>query len=400
MTGSTIDHMVSVTVLIAALVLTMGLYSQMLGSAIAYERSRQVAMKAVDLMDATCLSPGNPQDWGQSNSTPLGFGLQDPESAGYILSPYSVLRLRTSSDSQLVYYDKTGEYYNNFSLGHGGSLLVPAGGCVNYTEVATLMGVNGSYGFRITVSPTINITISPVPESYLVLNVAVRGPGLPLGGATLKYHMYQVVGGGGNVPSLVAESGNAQTDSTGSALIEFPSIDPEDPYAFIVYASLGGLNGVGYHSNDDLGGYPEFIVPLVSNLEDGTVIIAHSWDVHEYGPPVPDVHYNATFFVLTTDFELSQVQILNSTGHVNYGEGKPYTATQVPVSQSGILLISYRWGARFGSVLVPWGISTLGVSASFGGDPSGHTFVATELRQVIVKEMSYQVRLAVWSLER
>lgn len=400
MAGSTIDHMVSVTVLIAALVLTMGLYNQMLASAIEYESHRQVTIKAVDLIDTTCLNPGNPHDWGQSNSTPLGFGLQDPESAGYILSGYSIMRLRTSPYSKPVYYNKTGEYYNNYSLGQGGSLLVPLGSCINYTEVATLMGVNGSYGFQITISPTINITISQIPESYLILKVEARGPGLPLDGATLKYHMYQVGGGGGNVPSLKTYSGNSQTDSAGSALIEFPSIDPEDSYAFIVYASLGGLNGVGYHSNDALSGYPEFIIPLIKNLKDGTVIIAHSWDVHNYGPPVPDVHYNATFFVLSEDFEMSQIQILNSSGHVNYGEGKPYTTTQVPASESGLLLISYRWGNLFGNVLVPWGISTLGVSATFGGDPSGYTFVATELRQVLVKEMAYQVKLAVWSLER
>ena len=401
MAGASIDHLASITVLVAALLLTMGIYNQMIASAIAYERNRQVAMKAVDLTETTCLSPGNPTDWGQSNSIPLGFGLQDPESAGYTLSPYSIMRLRTSLDSQLVYYPKTGLYYNNASLGPGGSLLMPVGDCVNYTTATRLLGVNGSYGFQITIAPTLDVSVSQVSASYLILKVEVRGPGLPPSGATLNYHMHQVVGNPDPdvpFPLILTQSGVAQTDSAGSALIEFPSVDDsDDAYTFVVYAHLGGLNGVGYYSHDVLDDYPPFIIPFIENFKEGTIIIAHNWDVHDFGPPVPNVFYNATFFVLTEDFELRPVQIVNSTGQVNYGEGKPYNTTQVPASESGILFISYRWGNRFGTVMVPWGISTLGVSATFGGDPSGHMFVATELRQVIVNEIPYQVKLAVWS---
>ena len=403
MAGPAIDHMVSVIVLVAALLLSFTVYNQILANAIEYERHHQVAMKAMDLMDIICLSPGNPPDWGRSNVTPLAFGLQDPESAGYTLSPSSIMRLRTSEDYELVYYPKTGLYYNNVSLGLGGSLLMPVGDCVNYITAARLLGVNGSYGFQISITPTLDVRVSQVSASYLILKVEVRGPGLPLSGATLNYHMHQVVGNPDpdvDVPLILTQSGVAQTDSAGSALIEFPSIDDsDDSYSFIVYAHLGGLNGVGYYSHDVLDDKPPFIVPFIEDFEQGIIIIAHNWDVHYYGSPVPAVHYNATFFVLTEDFELRQVQIENSTGKVNYGEGEPYTTTQVPASESGILFISYRWGNRFGTVMVPWGISTLGVSATIGGDPSGYDWVATELRQVIVNDMSYQVKLAVWSLD-
>jgi len=401
MAGPTIDHIVSIVILVAVLTLSFAVYNQVLANAIAYERNRQVAMKAMDLMDTICLSPGNPPDWGQSNSIPLGFGLQDPESAGYTLSPFSIMRLRSSVNGELVYYPKTGLYYNNVSLDGGGSLLMPLGNCINYTTAARLLGVNGTYGFRITIAPTLNVSISEVPSSYLVLKVKVRGPGLAVSGATLNYHMHQVVQNPDpdvDVPLILTQSGVAQTDSSGSALIEF-SIDPDNAYSFIVYAHLGGLNGVGYYSHDALEGYPPFIIPFIKNFEQGTIIIAHNWDVHFYGRPVPDVKYNATFFVLTENFELRQVQIVNSTGHLNYGEGKPYNTTQVPASESGILFISYRWGNRFGTIMVPWGISTLGVSVTFGDQPSYREWVATELRQVIVNDMSYQVKLAVWSLK-
>jgi len=400
MAGPTIDHMVSITVLVAALLLTFGLYNQMLATAFAYQRNHQVVMKAIDLMNTICLSPGNPPNWGQTAATPLSFGLQDPESAGYVLNPYSIMRLMSSSGGQLVYYPKTGLYYNNVSLGLGGSLLMPIGDCINYTTAARLLGVNVSYGFQLSIMPTLNVSVSQVPASYLILKVVVRGPGLPVSSADLNYYMHQVVPGGGSNPSIITQSGVAQTDLTGSALLEFPSIDDaNDAYSFLVYAHLGGLNGVGYYSHDALGGYPPFIVPFIGNFEQGIIIIAHNWDVHDYGPPVPNVFYNATFLVVTKDFQMRQVQIINSTGQLNYGEGKPYSTTQVPASESGILFISYRWGNRLGSVMVPWGIGTLGVSVTFGGDPSGHSFVATELRQVIVNGISYQVKLAVWRLE-
>jgi len=401
MAGPTIDHMVSIIVLVGALLLSFAVYNQILANAIAYERHRQLAMKAMDLMDTICLNPGNPPDWGQSNSPPSAFGLQDPESAGYTLSPYSIMRLMPLGGGGLVYYPKTGSYYNNFSLGPGGSLLVAVGDSINYTTTARLLGVNGSYGFQISITPTLNVSISQVPASYLILKVKVRGPGLPLSGATLNYYMHQVVANPNNsFPLIKAQSGVAQTDSAGSALIEFPSIDDSsDAYSFVVYAHLGGLNGVGYYSHDVLGGYPQFIVPFIKNLEQGTIIIAHNWDVHNFGPPVPNVFYNATFLVLTENFELRPVQIVNSTGQVNYGAGKPYNTTQVPASESGILFISYRWGNRFGTIMMPWGISTLGVSVTFGDQPSGREWVATELRQVIVNGMSYQVKLAVWSLK-
>ena len=401
MTGITIDHMVSLVVLLTVLTVSIGAYSQIMGAAIRHQQNHQVAMKANELANTLLLSPGYPVDWGQSNGTPSAFGLQDPESAGYTLSPYSIMRLRSSSDGQLVYYPKTGLYYNNVSLGPGGSLLMPLGDCVNYTTAARLLGVNGSYGFQISIAPTLNVSVSQVPASYLILKVEVRGPGLSLSGATLNYYMYQVVGNPDpdvDVPLIVTQSGVAQTDSAGSELLEFRSLDDsDDAYSFIVYANLGGLNGVGYYSHDTLGDYPPFIVPFIESFEEGIIIIAHNWDVHDFGPPVPAVHYNATFFVLTGDFELRQVQIVNSTGKVNYGEGKPYNTTQVPASESGILFISYRWGNRFGTVMMPWGISTLGVSVTFGGDPSSADWVAVELRQVTVNKVSYQAKVAVWS---
>jgi hypothetical protein len=404
--GATIDHMISVTILIAALLVAMVTYNHMFATAVEYDRNRQVATKAADLMSTICLSPGNPTDWGATDTSLLGFGLQDPEAGGYTLSPYSLMRLKTASnDSQLVYYSKTGLFYNNISAHSGNSILMNIGDTINYTTASELLGINGTYGFRVDVIPTLNVSISQIPASppqkHLILKVETRGTGLPLSGATLNYYLFQVEsGGGGSYPSINIYSGSATTGSFGSALIEFPDVhESTDPYTFMVYASLSGVQGVGYYSYDTIDGH-ELVVPFIQDFDQGTVIIAHSFDVHNYTEtPVPEVKFNATFFVLTSDFQLQEVQIENSTGHLVYGVGWPYFTTQLPASEVGLLFISYRRDAtRMGSVILPWGIGTLGVSGSFGGDLTGYDFVATELRQVRINEISYQVKLSAWSL--
>ena len=409
MAGASIDHMISLTILIAALLVAMTTYNQMFATAADYEQNRQVANKAVDLMNTICLSPGNPTDWGTTNSSLLGFGLQDPEAGGYALSPYSIMRLGTSNSSggsQIVYYPKTGLYYNNLSANYGHGVLTPLGDCVTYTDAAELLGVNGTYGFGIDIAPTLDVSISQVPvsppQNHLILKVDVKGSGFPLSGATLNYNLFNVEKGS-TYPSFVGYSGVNQTDPSGSALIEFDEVDESnDAYTFIVYVSIGGVTGNGYYTHNTVDDDLQLVIPLIQDYDQGTVIIAHSWDVNGAGnPPVPEVKYNATFFILTSDFQLQQVELVNSTGHLIYGEGNPYFVTQLPVSEVGFLLVSYKRDAnRLGSVIMPWGVGTLGVSASFdsGSSPGGYDFVATELRQVTIDGISYQVKVSTWSL--
>jgi hypothetical protein len=401
--GATIDHMISLTILIAALLVAMTTYNQMFATAVDYDRNRQVATKAADIMNTICLSPGNPTDWGETNASVLGFGLQDPRVGGYALSPYSIMRLKTATnDSQLIEYPPdSGMFYNNISANFGDAILTPLGDCINYTSATELLGINRTYGFSVDITPSLNVIISKVPGvGHLIFKVDVMGSGLPLSGATLNYYLFHVDKGVAT-STIVTYSGVEETDSFGSALMEFDTLDPDDDsdaYHFMVYARLSGLNGIGYYSQDALDDYPQYVVPLIYDYDQGIIMIAHSWGVHEYTEtPVPDVSYNATFYVLTSDFQLQQVEIENSTGQLNYGS-KDYETTQIPASEVGILFISYRWNNKLGSVVLPWGIGTLGVSASFGGDPSAYSFVATELRQVNIDDISYRVKVSAWKL--
>jgi hypothetical protein len=370
------------------LIISIGAYSQIIGAAIIQQQNHHVVMKASDLTNTMLLGSGYPLNWSQGKTTPSAFGLQDPDIGGYSLSPFSLQRL-LSSQAQ-VYYNKTGLWYN--SLGDG-SLLVPVNYCVDYATASELLGVNGSYGFQIGIAPTFTVSVSEVNLNPLKLKVVVRGPGLALKDATLKGFLYKVQNGA-TYPSIKVPSPSSnQTDSTGSATLSFAEDCSQSAYSVVVYASLGGLNGVGYRSRQTITNNQ--IIPFVEDFENRSVILAHSRDVYTFPSPVA-LYFNATYLLLTQNFELRQIQLTQPTGIVAYGN---YTRVQIPLSDVGILLVAYQnqGGTQLGIAMMPWGVSALGFSVTFGGNPSNADWVATEIRQATVNGISYQVKLAVWS---
>jgi len=401
MVSSTIDHMVATVVFLGALLLFVGLFNQTIQTAILYQRHRYIATKCSDLLDNMLLNPGYPLDWGTSNCTPTGFGLQDPEFTKYKLSPFSLMRLR-SSTGEPVYYPKTDSYYSNITMGHG-FLLVPFSEAVNYSTAARLLGINSTYGFQLTITPIITVSISEAQANPLKLAVDVAGTGFPLSNAVISYCLITVepTGGEGEYPAYTVDYGTVYTNDEGSALLNFSDVDgTKESYVLIAYAHLCGLIGVGYHehvTHDE-----NYVVPFISNFEEREVIIAHSFDVHGGDNPA-EIAYNATFVLLTEDFTLREMPMENSTGKVgkiNYGEGKPFKMITIPTYNPGLLIITYRKSAvEGGVVLMPWGISSMAFPVTFGGDPVGKEWVATDTRQVTVNNIAYQAKLALWSLE-
>jgi hypothetical protein len=142
------------------------------------------------------------------------------------------------------------------------------------------------------------------------------------------------------------------------------------------------------------------VIPFVDNLSEGRILIAHSYDVQYYGPPVAEVKYNASFVFLAEDYTLREMLLENSAGQVNYGDGFPYEVVNIPTDNPGILVITYRKSATEGGVvMMPWGISSLAFPVVFGGDPTKQEWVATDMRQVTVGGIAYQAKIAVWNLE-
>ncbi len=98
----------------------------------------------------------------------------------------------------------------------------------------------------------------------------------------------------------------------------------------------------------------------MNDFGSGSVILAHSYDIHDFGPPNADLTYNATYVILTEDFTLREMPMGSATGQVNYGNGQPYGNLTIPTSNPGILVITYRKSTNEGGfILMPWGISSM-----------------------------------------
>jgi len=390
--------MVAVTVFLAATLLFIGLFNQTIQTAVIYQRHRATATKASDLLDNMLLSPGIPVNWGQTDVNLTGFGLQDPEFTQYKMSPFSLMRLNSATGTP-VYYYKTGLSYSNITLGSKNFLLVSNTSVIDYSLALQLLGINNMYGFQLTMNPTVTVEVTQEQAANpLRLSLNVQGTGFPLANAEITYCLLTVSLGGG-YPSFNTNYGTADADEQGSATLVFPEVTDADlSYAFIAYAHLGGLVGVGYHER--VSSEHEYVIPFIDNLSEGRILIAHSWDVHTYDPPVAEVKYNASFVFLAEDYTLREMPLENSWGHVNYGDGSPYEVVNIPTDNPGILIITYRKSASEGGVvMMPWGISSLAFPLVFGGDPSQQEWVATDMRQVTVGGIAYQAKIALWSLE-
>jgi hypothetical protein len=200
-------------------------------------------------------------------------------------------------------------------------------------------------------------------------------------------------------------SSSLEADLSGIAYKEFSSDpylrvdDNRTAYTFVVKAYIGGLYGVGYKSRETITSAGN-IIPFVESYEDGTILLAHKWGKNDPGEECQGaLHFNATFYILPESFSPIQYEIQNSSGLVNYGQGKAYHSITIPTSSPGFLVVGYRHGDEYGMVVMPWGIGTIGVSVVFGDDPNGKEWAATDMRQVLVNEIAYQAKLALWSYE-
>ncbi|MEM2768154.1 MAG: hypothetical protein QXQ47_07600 [Candidatus Bathyarchaeia archaeon] len=401
MAGSTIDHVVATVIFLAALLIFVSLFNQMIQTAILYQRNRAIATKCSDLLDAILLNPGyplnykndnvTPIEWGKLNIVPTFFGLQDPEFTEYRLSPFSLMRLLSSMGRE-IYYSGTGHYYSNITMGFGSYLLVSSANTLNHTTVATLLGINNTYSFQLVLTPLIEVSVTESNKGNpLTLNVTVKGNEIPLANASLSCMLIKVENGE-VAPSYIIYLNNSYTDNQGSCVINFQNVNESESYAFIAYACYGGLVGVGYCQRITAESH---IIPLVENIAESYVILAHSCDI--LGVGASPLNYTAIFIVLNQDFSLREVNIGEPYGEVDLGG---YAVLKIPTFEPGILAVAYQQNDnKTGIVLTPWGVSSLGFPVVFGDDLSGETWVTTDIRQVLVGGVAYQTKLALWSLE-
>ena len=398
MSGTSIDHLVSVAVLLAAVLLFIGLFNQTLSTAVTYQRQSITAKKCSDLLDTILLTPGIP-----TTGAPTTFGLQDPQSSQYQLNPFALMRLNSSSGA-IVSYQKTGLTYSNITAGSNNFLLTPSTDVINYSTALALLGINGTYGFQLTLTPTITFSIAEVSTSPVTLSVSVTGVGFPLANAPVSYSFIPVLLNGTfpDFETLVSnQTGTVYTNGAGHApQMQFPlSLNQNLTYVFLVCAHLDGVTGVGYYEHASTGN--QQVIPFLDTLSSQRVLLANSADVPTNASTSNSLSYNTTFVLTNQNYALQETQLgsANQYGYVSSGP----TYASVPVSfgsyTPGILVIAYNQTGNNGIVMMPWGLGALGFQLTFGGNRINQGWVSTDLRQVQINGVSYQAKLSLWSTQ-
>ena len=404
MASASVDHMLSLTIFIAAILLFIAMFNNTIQTGISYQQHTAMSTKTSDLLDTLLLSSGLPINWSRSDSVPVGLGLQDPEFGQYKISSLSSMRL-ANGQSQ-TYYPRTDGYFSNFTAGYGSYLITPNTKTLSYTTAAKQLGVNGTYGFQLTLTPTVTVSIQKTStDSPLQFAISASGTGFVLANANITYNLIAVNQDSNEYPSYTISSGETTTDAAGTATTKsFVGVNGESrAYALIVYARIYGLKGVGYyvHVPDESA---KSVVPLVESFENRNITLAHSDSVGS--PPVPSVYsklsYNASYAIVTEEFILRQVVLEQHTGNVTYNSGTelPYASVEIP-DNTGILIVTYKNAAsgQYGVVLMPWGLGSLGFPLTFGGNSAGYSWVTTDIRQVTIDGVAYQATLSLWSLQ-
>jgi hypothetical protein len=290
------------------------------------------------------------------------------------------------------------------SIGFGNFLFVPYTKAINYSTAAQLLGTTNTYGFNLTITPIVTVSVEETHAANpLTLVVNVAGKGFPLSNAEVSYCFLKVVDKGGQKnPSYTSLFNTTYTNDEGSAVLQIPDVDNNTAYAFIAYAHMSGLVGIGYHER--VTGSKQYVLPLIDSFEDRRVLLVHSYNVHDYGPPESSVFFNATFVLLTEDFTLREMPMENSTGKLGkvvYGLGteKTYANLTIPTYNPGILIVTYQSNNEYGVVLMPWGMSSMAFPVTFGSTAQDPEWVVTDIRQVIVNGIAYQAKLSLWSLK-
>ncbi len=405
MASASLDHMISLIIFIAAILIFIAFFTQNIQTATSYQQHTAMSTKTSDLLDTLLLTPGLPVNWAQNDVTPQGFGLQDPRYSQYKLSSFAPMRLSTATAP--VYYTLKDAYYNNLTAGWGSYLLTPINDgaiqSLTYQRASEMLGVNGTYGFHFSLTPTVTVSVEKTSTSgSLQFSVDAVGNGFVLAEANVTYSLIVVNQDANEYPVYDISSGNSLTNAAGNLQLSFPSVDGETrSYALLVYTHIYGLKGAGYYVH--MPDSAKTVVPLIDSFQNRAIRLAHSDTVGDTPAYTSaQLRYRASFAVFTEEYTLREVLLdqTDATGIVNATSSGSQILT-LPISDPGILLIAYKdiSSSQYGIALVPWGLGSLAFPVDFGGNPAGHDWVTTDLRQVTVGGIAYQAKLDLWILQ-
>jgi hypothetical protein len=202
-----------------------------------------------------------------------------------------------------------------------------------------------------------------------------------------------------NFETIANQTGTLETNSLGSASVSFLNFSPSSnlTYAFVAYAYLDGVTGVGYYEPNPVGN--QSVVPFLDPLSTQNVALANSADVPSTSSNANTLNYNTTFILESQNYAIQETLLgaSNPSGSVTSGAGNLPATISMGSYTPGILVIAYSNSGNSGVALMPWGFSSLGFSLNFGGTPINQGWVTTDLRQVQINGISYQAKLSLWS---
>lgn len=396
MSGVSVDHVVSVIVLLAAIVLFIGLFDQTISVAVNYQHNTSTATQCDDLLDEILLTSAP-----STSGSPTWFGLQASTLPSYNLDPFFAMRLDSSAGTPIS-YQKTGQTYSEIKTNPNNYLLYPTSDAVSYSEALTLLGLKNAYGFQILLTPTVNVSVTEISTNPLTLTVSAKGIGFPLANAQVNYLLIPI-SLNSNYPEFESTSnqiGSTQTGSTGTTpQITFSNLGSNPTFVFFAWAYLDGITGIGYYVSSSTGS--QSIVPFVNPLSTLSVTLANSNDVPQTSATASALYYNSTFIFESDNYAFEQASMGNSNGIVTSGPGNLPGSIAMSGYTPGIILVAYKSAdnSNSGVALVPWGFSSLGFSLTFGESPVSQPWISTDMRQVVINGVSYQATLSLWSTQ-
>jgi len=399
MTGTSTDHVVSLIIFLTAILLFIGLFNQTIQTGITYQKQSYTNKKTSDLLDTMLLTPGI-----QTKGSPVEFGVQDPEFTQYQMNPFALMRLQSSQGTPVSYAKTPGITYSSITFGNN-YLLTPSTDSINYSTALELLGIRGSYGFQLAFTPTLKVQVTETATNPLSFGISVVGTGFPVSNAAVSYCLVTVLMNGASTPDfenvVSGQTGTVITDASGLASVQFPvSTSASLTYAFVVYAHLDGVTGVGYIQQAPTG--TKSVIPFDSNLSAQQVLIAHSDDVPNNSGSNDLIYYNSTFIFVNENYDFHQTPPGNASdqfGVVRSGAGYPCGTISLSSYNPGILVVAYSNNGNQGIVMMPWGLSSLGFPLIFGGDPSNQSQVSSDIRQIQVNGVSYQAKLSLCNVQ-
>ncbi len=114
MANAAVDHMVSLIIFMAALLVFIGFFTQNMQTGLAYQQHSALSTKTSDLIDNVLLNTGLPSNWSKSDGAITAFGLHK-QASQYQMDPRAMMRLNPSSST--VFCSATGANYSNISTG-------------------------------------------------------------------------------------------------------------------------------------------------------------------------------------------------------------------------------------------------------------------------------------------